>query len=56
LAAGADECAAVIEVEMVMMECLFASMLQHSQELGYAEFDLGLSALVGVGELRNPGG
>ena len=38
------------EVENGTMECLFASMLQHCQELGYAEFDLGLSALAGVGE------
>ncbi|WP_293135610.1 phosphatidylglycerol lysyltransferase domain-containing protein [Microcoleus sp. bin38.metabat.b11b12b14.051] len=38
------------EVENGTMECLFASMLQNCQELGYAEFDLGLSALAGVGE------
>jgi phosphatidylglycerol lysyltransferase len=38
------------QVENGTMECLFASMLQHCQELGYAEFDLGLSALAGVGE------
>lgn len=38
------------EVENGTMECLFASMLQHCQELGYVEFDLGLSALAGVGE------
>ncbi|MDF0553684.1 phosphatidylglycerol lysyltransferase domain-containing protein [Kamptonema sp. UHCC 0994] len=38
------------EVENGTMECLFASMLQHFQELGYEQFDLGLSALAGVGE------
>ena len=43
------------EVENGTMECLFASMLQHSQELGYAEFDLGLSALAGVGEAEKCG-
>lgn len=43
------------EVENGTMECLFASMLQHSQELGYAEFDLGLSALAGVGEAEKSG-
>ncbi|HLO47974.1 MAG TPA: phosphatidylglycerol lysyltransferase domain-containing protein [Kamptonema sp.] len=37
------------EVENGTMECLFASMLQHFQELGYEEFYLGLSALAGVG-------
>ena len=43
------------EVENGTMECLFASMLQHCQELGYAEFDLGLSALAGVGEAEKSG-
>lgn len=43
------------EVENGTMECLFASMLQHCQELGYAEFDLGLSALAGVGEAEQSG-
>lgn len=43
------------EVEHGTMECLFASMLQHCQELGYAEFDLGLSALAGVGEAEKSG-
>jgi phosphatidylglycerol lysyltransferase len=43
------------QVENGTMECLFASMLQHCQELGYAEFDLGLSALAGVGEAEKSG-
>jgi len=43
------------EVENGTMECLFASMLQHCQALGYAEFDLGLSALAGVGEAEQSG-
>jgi phosphatidylglycerol lysyltransferase len=43
------------EVENGTMECLFASMLQHCQALGYAEFDLGLSALAGVGEAEKSG-
>jgi phosphatidylglycerol lysyltransferase len=43
------------EVENGTMECLFASMLQHCQELGYQEFDLGLSALAGVGEAEKSG-
>jgi phosphatidylglycerol lysyltransferase len=43
------------EVENGTMECLFASMLQHCQELGYEEFDLGLSALAGVGEAQKSG-
>jgi len=43
------------EVENGTMECLFASMFQHCQALGYAEFDLGLSALAGVGEAEKSG-
>lgn len=38
------------EVENGTMECLFAAMLQHYQQLGYDSFNLGLSALSGVGE------
>ncbi|PSB09852.1 hypothetical protein C7B69_22145, partial [filamentous cyanobacterium Phorm 46] len=49
-AIGVDLMRRRTEVENGTMECLFASMLQHCQELGYAEFDLGLSALAGVGE------
>ncbi|XZN92117.1 MAG: phosphatidylglycerol lysyltransferase domain-containing protein [Microcoleus sp.] len=52
---GVDLMRRRIEVENGTMECLFASMLQHCQELGYAEFDLGLSALAGVGESEKSG-
>lgn len=52
---GVDLMRRRIEVENGTMECLFASMLQHCQELGYAEFDLGLSALAGVGEAEKSG-
>ena len=38
------------EVENGTMEFLFASMLQHFQQLEYESFNLGLSALSGVGE------
>ena len=38
------------EVENGTMECLFVAMLQHYQQLGYDSFNLGLSALSGVGE------
>ncbi len=38
-----------LEVENGTMEFLFASMLQHFQQLGYESFNLGLSALAGVG-------
>ncbi len=40
------------EVENGTMEFLFASMLQHFQQLGYEGFNLGLSALSGVGKTR----
>ena len=40
------------EVENGTMEFLFASMLQHFQQLGYDGFDLGLSALSGVGQTQ----
>lgn len=49
-AVGVDLMRRRSEVENGTMECLFASMLQHFQNLGYEEFDLGLSALAGVGE------
>ena len=49
---GVDLMRRRIEVENGTMECLFASMLQHFQALGYEEFDLGLSALAGVGETK----
>lgn len=49
-AIGVDLMRRRAEVENGTMECLFASMLQHFQELGYEQFDLGLSALSGVGE------
>ncbi|MEK0180734.1 phosphatidylglycerol lysyltransferase domain-containing protein [Microcoleus anatoxicus] len=52
---GVDLMRRVTEVENGTMECLFASMLQHCQELGYTEFDLGLSALAGVGEAEKSG-
>lgn len=52
---GVDLMRRLTEVENGTMECLFASMLQHCQELGYAEFDLGLSALAGVGEAEKCG-
>ena len=38
------------KIENGVMEFLFASILQHYQELGYDRFNLGLSALSGVGE------
>ncbi|HLO83908.1 MAG TPA: phosphatidylglycerol lysyltransferase domain-containing protein [Nostocaceae cyanobacterium] len=38
------------EVENGTMEFLFVSMFQHFQQLGYDGFNLGLSALAGVGE------
>ncbi|MFB2969613.1 phosphatidylglycerol lysyltransferase domain-containing protein [Aerosakkonema sp. BLCC-F183] len=38
------------EVENGIMEFLFVSMLQHGKEMGYDSFNLGLSALSGVGE------
>lgn len=38
------------EVEAGMMEFLFAAFLQWAKERGYASFNLGLSALSGVGE------
>ncbi|MFB2897896.1 phosphatidylglycerol lysyltransferase domain-containing protein [Aerosakkonemataceae cyanobacterium BLCC-F50] len=38
------------EVENGVMEFLFVSLLQHYQQLGYEKFDLGLSALSGIGE------
>jgi len=40
------------EVENGTIEFLFASMLQHFQQLGYDGFNLGLSALSGVGETQ----
>jgi len=40
------------EVENGTIEFLFASMLQHFQQLGYDSFNLGLSALSGVGEAQ----
>ena len=55
LIVGVDLMRRCTEVENGTMECLFASMLQHCQELGYAEFDLGLSALAGVGEAEESG-
>ena len=55
LIVGVDLMRRCTEVENGTMECLFASMLQHCQELGYAEFDLGLSALAGVGEAEKSG-
>lgn len=39
-------------IENGTMEFLFVSMLQHFQQLGYEGFDLGLSALAGVGETK----
>lgn len=41
-----------LEVENGTMEFLFASMLQHFQQLGYDSFNLGLSALAGVGDTQ----
>ncbi|WP_009631155.1 phosphatidylglycerol lysyltransferase domain-containing protein [Synechocystis sp. PCC 7509] len=41
-----------LEVENGTMEFLFASMLQHFQQLGYDSFNLGLSALAGVGDTK----
>ncbi|KJH71920.1 hypothetical protein UH38_09310 [Aliterella atlantica CENA595] len=41
-----------LEVENGTMEFLFASMLQQYQKLGYDSFNLGLSALSGVGETK----
>lgn len=41
-----------LEVENGTMEFLFASMLQQYQKLGYDSFNLGLSALAGVGETK----
>ncbi|WP_228061327.1 phosphatidylglycerol lysyltransferase domain-containing protein [[Phormidium] sp. LEGE 05292] len=38
------------DVENGVMEFLFVSLLQHYQQLGYERFDLGLSALSGIGE------
>lgn len=38
------------EVENGTMEFLFVSMFQHFQKLGYERFNLGLSALSGVGD------
>ena len=38
------------DVENGVMEFLFVSLLQHYQQLGYEKFDLGLSALSGIGE------
>ncbi|GET41367.1 phosphatidylglycerol lysyltransferase domain-containing protein [Microseira wollei] len=38
------------EVENGTMEFLFVSMFQHFQQLGYSRFNLGLSALSGVGD------
>lgn len=40
------------EVENGTIEFLFASMLQHFQDLGYEGFNLGLSALSGVGQTQ----
>ncbi len=40
------------ELENGTMEFLFASMLQHFQKLGYDSFNLGLSALAGVGDTK----
>jgi len=37
-------------VENGVMEFLFVSMFQHYQQLGYERFDLGLSALSGIGQ------
>ncbi|MBD2605766.1 bifunctional lysylphosphatidylglycerol flippase/synthetase MprF [Scytonema hofmannii FACHB-248] len=41
------------EIEKGTMEFLFVSMFQHFQQLKYDGFNLGLSALSGVGETQN---
>jgi phosphatidylglycerol lysyltransferase len=41
------------QVESGTMDFLFISMFQHCQQLGYDGFNLGLSALSGVGEKLN---
>lgn len=41
------------EIEKETMEFLFISMFQHFQQLKYDGFNLGLSALSGVGETQN---
>lgn len=49
-AIGVDLMRRRTHLENGTMECLFASMLQHFQTLGYDEFDLGLSAIARVSE------
>lgn len=41
------------EIERATMDFLFISMFLHFKERGYESFNLGLSALAGVGETKN---